>query len=66
VTVIWPFASSSRLGDVNARNGRRECILQSEDEWWEEWEGAIKSAMKSNRRGWVSWEDQLDCVMEGQ
>lgn len=53
-------ASDSALNDK-----QRECVLQSEDEWWEEWRDAIQLAVAGRRIGWVGIEDKVDAAMMG-
>lgn len=60
VKAVWPFA--------NAKNGEhgRKCIVQSERTWWDEWRDPIRYAISQKRQGWVTNEDQLECIMESK
>ncbi|KAI0200030.1 hypothetical protein F4808DRAFT_174942 [Astrocystis sublimbata] len=60
VQAVWPFA--------NAKNGEhnRQCVVQSEKTWWEEWREPIQYAMSQKRQGWVTNEDKLECIMESR
>ena len=60
VKAVWPFATTK-----NGDPGRR-CMVQSEEVWWREWRGPIKHAISQRRQGWVTVEDRLSAVMEGQ
>ena len=57
VKIVWPYASLPRGED-----GRRLAV-QSEESWWNDWKDAIKHAVKSGRKGWVTVEDQLEFLM---
>ncbi|KAI0913678.1 hypothetical protein F4823DRAFT_534434 [Ustulina deusta] len=60
VKAVWPFA--------NAKNGEhgRKCIVQSEKVWWEEWRDPIKYTIIQKRKGWITNEDKLECIMESK
>ncbi|KAI2614405.1 uncharacterized protein GGS25DRAFT_471543 [Hypoxylon fragiforme] len=60
VKAVWPFATSK-----NGDPGRR-CVVQSEKIWWEEWRDPIKYAVATQRQGWVTNEDKLECIMESK
>jgi hypothetical protein len=54
---IWPYASAPPgVGD-------RAFAVQSEESWWNEWKDAIKYAVLTKRKGWVTVEDQLEILM---
>lgn len=57
---VWPFA------DRKSGEPGRECVVQSERAWWEEWRGPIMSALTARRKGWVTNEDKLECIMESK
>lgn len=58
VKSVWPYADVER-GEI----GRR-CAVQSEDVWFSEWRDAIRHAVLSKRKGWVTTEDRLEFLME--
>ncbi|KAI1204922.1 uncharacterized protein F4807DRAFT_445019 [Annulohypoxylon truncatum] len=60
VKAVWPFATGR-----NGEPGRR-CVVQSEKTWWEEWRDPIKYAIATKRKGWVTNEDKLECIMESK
>lgn len=64
LSVLWPYAKLPRNVEESFR-GSRECMLQSEDAWWNEWKDAIMYAMANRRVGWVSGEDKVDVAMAG-
>lgn len=55
---VWPYANVPR-----GEEGRR-CAVQSEDAWFAEWKDAIRHAIISKRKGWVTIEDRLEFLME--
>lgn len=59
VKIIWPFASVKPGGD-----GRRYAVC-SEEAWWAEWRDAVRNAVVTRRKGWVSAEDRLEALMRG-
>lgn len=66
LTAYWPYASHPRSAtDSGLNEKQRECVLQSEDEWWEEWRDAIQLAVAGRRVGWVGVEDKVDAAMSG-
>ncbi|KAK6081112.1 hypothetical protein SCUP234_02793 [Seiridium cupressi] len=60
VKAVWPFATAK-----NGEVGRR-CLVQSEKTWWEEWKDPINYAVATQRQGWVTNEDKLECIMESK
>lgn len=60
VKAVWPFATAKN-GEPN-----RQCLVQSEKTWWEEWRDPIKYAIATKRNGWVTNEDKLECIMESK
>ena len=66
LTAYWPYASAPRSPtDAELNEKQRECVLQSEDEWWEEWRDAIQVAVQSRRHGWVCEQDKVEAAMTG-
>ena len=57
VKIVWPYASVPPGED-----GRRFAV-QSEESWWNDWKEAIKHAILSGRKGWVTVEDRLEFLM---
>ncbi|KAI1877019.1 hypothetical protein JX265_000209 [Neoarthrinium moseri] len=60
VKAVWPFATAQN-GEPN-----RQCLVQSEKTWWEEWKDPIRYAIATKRHGWVTNEDKLECIMESK
>lgn len=60
VKAVWPFATTKK-GELN-----RQCLVQSEKTWWEEWKDPIKYAVSTKRNGWVTNEDKLEFLMEAK
>lgn len=55
---IWPYANVPR-GEPG-----RKCAVQTEDEWFREWKGAIAhAALQKRKKVWVTVEDQLEVLM---
>ena len=59
VKIVWPFATGA-----NGEHGR-QCAVQSEARWWEEWKDIIRFAIATKRHGWITNEDKLEYIMEG-
>ncbi|KUJ14168.1 uncharacterized protein LY89DRAFT_589743 [Mollisia scopiformis] len=57
VKSIWPYADVAR-----GEYGRR-CAVQEEEVWFADWRDAIRHAILSKRRGWVTAEDRLEFLM---
>ncbi|KAF7856010.1 hypothetical protein EAF04_009966 [Stromatinia cepivora] len=57
---VWPFADVERGADG------RKCVVMGEEEWFEEWKNVIGRAVVSGKKGWVTIEDRLEWLMEGQ
>lgn len=57
VKVVWPYASAP------PDSGDRTFAVQSEERWWNDWKDAIRFALLTKRRGWVTMEDQLELLM---
>ena len=55
---VWPFA------DCKSGEPGRECVVQTERVWWEEWRDPIMFALTARRKGWVTNEDKLECISE--
>lgn len=53
---VWPFA------DRKSGEPGRECVVQTERVWWEEWRDPIMFALTARRKGWVTNEDKLECI----
>ncbi|KAK4193902.1 hypothetical protein QBC35DRAFT_9233 [Podospora australis] len=60
VKAVWPFASG-RSGE----EGRR-VVTMSEEDWWREWRDTVRFAISTKRHGWVTNEDKLEVIMEGE
>lgn len=56
VKAVWPF--SDKPGGAN-----RRFVVQSEEEWWNDWRDAIRHAVLVRRNGWVTVEDRLEFLM---
>ncbi|KIW32475.1 uncharacterized protein PV07_04020 [Cladophialophora immunda] len=52
--------ATSGAGDGNDRTGLPSLIAQ---EWWREWQFAIRNAALSGRKGWVTVEDWVEAKM---
>ena len=59
VKIVWPFATAA-----NGEHGR-QCAVQSEAKWWDEWKDIIRFAIATKRHGWITNEDKLEYIMEG-
>ena len=46
------------------QDGEKNYAVQSEDAWWNDWSNAIKYAVLTKRKGWVTAEDRMDAAME--
>lgn len=57
---VWPFA------DRKSGEPGRECLVQTEKTWWEEWRDPIMFAIVAKRQGWITNEDKLECIMDGR
>ena len=57
VKAVWPYAS------VPPHEEGRVCAVQSEESWWNEWKDAVRFAVLTRRKGWVTVEDQLEILM---
>lgn len=55
---MWPYA------DVKRGEEGRKCVVQSEEEWFEDWKDTILYAVRMKRHGWVTVEDRLEGLME--
>jgi len=64
LSVLWPYAKMPRSVEESFR-GSRDCMLQSEDSWWNEWKDAVGYSMLSRRHGWITNEDKVDVAMAG-
>lgn len=62
VEVVWPFATSPSHSPTLS-SGERKCAVQREVEWWATWSSAVRNAILSGRRGWVSSEDCVEANM---
>ena len=57
VDVIWPFAN------FPPNEPDRRCAVQSEQDWWASWKGAVRNAVLRKRHGHVTSEDCMDVAM---
>jgi hypothetical protein len=57
IKIVWPYAS------VPPGDEDRKCAVQSEESWWSDWKDAIRHAVLSGRKGWVTVEDRLEFLM---
>jgi hypothetical protein len=57
VKAVWPYAS------VPPGVANRKFAVQSEEAWWNDWKDAIRGAVLSRRKGWVTVEDRLESLM---
>jgi hypothetical protein len=57
VKIVWPYAS------VPPGEDDRKFAVQSEESWWNDWKDAIRHAILSGRKGWVTVEDRLEFLM---
>ncbi len=55
IKTVWPYAIK--------RDALKAYAVQSEDAWWSDWNDAIKYAVLSKRKGWVTAEDRMDVAM---
>ncbi|KAF7939304.1 uncharacterized protein EAE97_007384 [Botrytis byssoidea] len=60
VSSVWPFA------DVGRGIEGRRCVVMGEEEWFDEWKNVIGRAVVKGKKGWVTVEDRLEWLMEGQ
>jgi len=58
VKSVWPYASVPR-GEAG-----RQCAVQDEEVWFNDWKDAIAHAVLSKRKSWVTIEDRLEFLME--
>ncbi|CAG9983903.1 unnamed protein product [Clonostachys byssicola] len=59
VQSVWPFAS-----EMPGVQGR-QYVVKSEENWWREWKDAIRFAVATQKKGWITVEDKLEALMEG-
>lgn len=65
----WPYAN--RIDEQTADQGNsdgnaRVCTTQSENDWWQIWNGAIASAVLDKRVGWVETKDVILSALNGR
>jgi hypothetical protein len=58
IKAVWPYAS------VPPGAADRKFAVQSEEAWWNDWKDAIRAAILSGRKGWVTVEDRLEFLMK--
>jgi hypothetical protein len=63
VRSVWPYANTD--GEEEGGGARRECAVQSENEWWEVWSSVITLAVVRRKKGWVTTEDVMDMAICG-
>lgn len=61
VRSVWPYANMPEEED-NAMPGR-ECAVQSEREWWEDWRLWIARAVVGRHNGWLTLDDMMEGAM---
>jgi hypothetical protein len=59
---IWPYATS-QPGSAASETMPRQCAVQSEESWWNDWKNAIRYAVLQKRKGWVTAEDRIEAAM---
>ncbi|KAF7893812.1 hypothetical protein EAF00_007326 [Botryotinia globosa] len=57
---VWPYA------DVGRGIEGRTCVVMGEEEWFDEWRNVIGRAVVKGKKGWMTAEDRLEWLMEGQ
>ena len=60
IQAIWPYATA--MAD-QADHTPRKCAVQTEQQYWSAWKGAIANAVLSKRSGFVSTEDRVEALM---
>ncbi|KAL1960725.1 hypothetical protein VTO42DRAFT_6555 [Malbranchea cinnamomea] len=62
VRSVWPYANMPEEDDVDGSR-TRECAVQNEREWWEDWKVCIGRAVVSRHKGWLTLDDLIDTAM---
>lgn len=63
VKAIWPYANLAPDSDGEVVDGARTWAVKSEASWWNDWKDAIRGAVLSRSRGWVTVEDYMEWAM---
>lgn len=68
IQVKWPY-STEAIGSGSQETGStfvgssKQCLVQSEQDWWDIWKEPVKSCVLRKKQGWVTAEDWNDVAM---